>query len=83
MRPEHFALGAAPVFNAAARFALPLAYLEKIGDRGVAFLKVGGGLLAVGADFSTFRPPSVGETVEALFPGDRFSVFDAETAGRI
>jgi multiple sugar transport system ATP-binding protein len=83
MRPEHFALGQAPGFNPAARFALPLAYLEKIGDRGVAFLKVGGGLLAVGVDFSTFRPPSSGQTVEALFPGDRFSVFDAETTARI
>jgi multiple sugar transport system ATP-binding protein len=83
MRPEHFALGQVPGFNAAARFALPLAYVEKIGDRGVVFLKVGGGLLAVGVDFSTFRPPSAGETVEALFPGDRFSVFDAETTARM
>ena len=88
MRPEHFIMGNAapaksPGFNAAAHFALPLAYLEKIGDRGVAFLKVERGLLAVGVDFSTFRPPSRGETVEAFFPGDRFSVFDAETAARI
>jgi multiple sugar transport system ATP-binding protein len=83
MRPEHFALGTASGLDAAARFALPLAYLEKIGDRGVAFLTVAGALLAVGADFSTFRPPAVGETVEALFPGDKFSVFDSETGARI
>jgi multiple sugar transport system ATP-binding protein len=83
MRPEHFALGQAPGFNAAARFALPLAYLEKIGDRGVAFLNVDGDLLAVGVDFSTFRAPRAGETVEALFPGDRFSVFDSTTTVRM
>jgi multiple sugar transport system ATP-binding protein len=83
MRPEHFAVGNAPSFDAAARFALPLASLEKIGDRGVAFLKVEPGLLAVGVDFSTFRPPPVGETVEALFPGDRFSVFDSATGARM
>jgi multiple sugar transport system ATP-binding protein len=83
MRPEHFALGKAPGFEAAARFALPLAYLEKIGDRGVAFLKAGHDLLAVGVDFSTFRPPAVGETVEALFAGDRFAVFDSQTGARL
>jgi multiple sugar transport system ATP-binding protein len=83
MRPEHFAVGRAPGFDAAARFALPLAYLEKIGDRGVAFLKAGHDLLAVGVDFSTFHPPRAGETVEALFAGDRFSVFDSETGARI
>jgi multiple sugar transport system ATP-binding protein len=83
MRPEHFTVGGAPGFDAAARFALPLAYLEKIGDRGVAFLKVEPGLLAVGVDFSTFRPPSTGETIEALFPGDRFSVFDPKTGARL
>jgi multiple sugar transport system ATP-binding protein len=83
MRPEHFAVGEAPGDNPAARFVLPLAYSEKIGDRGVAFLKLGEGLLAVGVDFSRFRPPSAGGTVEAFFPGDRFSVFDAESAARI
>lgn len=88
MRPEHFVLGNAAGFNAAgfnaaARFALPLAYLEKTGDRGIAFLKAGHGLLAAGVDFSTFRSPGAGETVEALFPGDRFSVFDSETGVRI
>jgi ABC-type sugar transport system ATPase subunit len=83
MRPEHFALGKAPGFDVAARFALPLAYLEKIGDRGAMFLKMDRGLLAVHVDFSTFRPPAAGETVEALFPGDRFAVFDSETAARM
>jgi multiple sugar transport system ATP-binding protein len=83
MRPEHFAVGDAPGFDAAARFALPLAYLERVGDRGVAFLTVEPGLLAVGVDFSTFRPPSTGETIQALFPGDRFSVFDAVTGARL
>jgi hypothetical protein len=83
MRPEHFAVGEAPSFNAAARFVLPLAYSEKIGDRGVAFLMLAEGLLAVGVDFSRFRAPSAGGTVEALFPGDKFSVFDSETAARM
>ena len=83
MRPEHFALGQAPGFHAAASFALPLAYVEKIGDRGVAFLKLDHGLLAAGVDFSTFRPPAAGETVELHFPGDRFSIFDSETATRM
>jgi multiple sugar transport system ATP-binding protein len=83
MRPEHFTVGKAPGFDVAARFALPLAYLEKIGDRGVAFLNAGRDLLAVGVDFSTFRPPSAGETVEALFAGDRFAVFDSETGARM
>jgi multiple sugar transport system ATP-binding protein len=83
MRPEHFALGKAPGFNVAARFALPLGYLEKIGDRGVAFLKVDSGLLAAAVDFSAFRPPSAGETVEALFPADKFSVFDSTSAARM
>jgi multiple sugar transport system ATP-binding protein len=83
MRPEHFALGKAPGFDVAARFVLPLAYLEKIGDRGVAFLKLDAGLLAASVDFSTFRPPAAGEMVEALFPGDKFSVFDSATAARM
>lgn len=83
MRPEHFALGPAPGFHAAASFALALAYVEKIGDRGVAFLKVDQGLLAAGVDFSTFRSPAAGETVQAHFPSDRFSIFDSETAARM
>ncbi|HEU4581584.1 MAG TPA: ATP-binding cassette domain-containing protein [Polyangiaceae bacterium] len=83
MRPEHFVVGQAPGLNPAASFALPLAYAEKIGDRGVAFLKLGEGLLAAGGDFSTFRAPAAGETVEAHFPGDRFSIFDSETGARM
>jgi multiple sugar transport system ATP-binding protein len=84
MRPEHFAVGEASGCNAAARFVLPLAYSEKVGDRGVAFLNLNeGNLLAVGVDFSTFRPSSPATMVEALFPDDRFSVFDSETAARM
>jgi multiple sugar transport system ATP-binding protein len=83
MRPEHFALGKEPGFEVAARFALPLAYSEKIGDRGVAFLEAGPDLLAVGVDFSSFRPPRAGETVEAHFPGGKLSVFDSKTGARL
>ena len=83
MRPEHFALGQAPGINAAASFTLPLAYVEKVGDRGVAFLKLDHGLLAAGVDFSTFRLPTAGEPVAAHFPGDRLSIFDSETTVRM
>jgi hypothetical protein len=71
MRPEHFALGTAPGFNAAARFV----YLWH-GDRGrgAAFLKVEGGCLPLEPTFA-FRPPAAKQW--ALFPGDNsFSTRD-------
>ncbi len=83
MRPEHFALGEAPGFDVGGRFALPLQYVEKIGDRGVAFLQAGSEVLAAALDFTSFRPPRVGEMVQAFFPANRLSVFDAETGARL
>jgi multiple sugar transport system ATP-binding protein len=83
MRPEHFAIGKPNGGKPAATFELPLRYSEKTGSDGTAFLAAGDELIAVRVDHSQIGALREGAPVKAIFPSDRFNVFDAETRHRI
>jgi multiple sugar transport system ATP-binding protein len=83
LRPEHFSIGKPNGGEPAAVFDLPLRYSEKTGSDGTAFLAAADDLLAVRVDHSNIGTLRDGATVRAIFPRDRFSIFDAETRHRI
>jgi multiple sugar transport system ATP-binding protein len=84
LRPEHFAIGKPNGSKPAAIFDLPLRYREKTGSDGTAFLAAADDeLLAVHVDHSQIGALRDGASVRAIFPADRFNLFDAETRHRI
>ena len=83
LRPEHFSIGRPNGSKPAATFDLPLRYREKTGSDGTAFLAAADDLLAVHVDHSQIGALREGATVRAIFPADRFNLFDAETRYRI
>jgi multiple sugar transport system ATP-binding protein len=83
MRPEHFAIGKPNGGKPAATFELPLRYSEKTGSDGTAFLAAGDELIAVRVDHSQIGALREGAPVKAIFPSDRFNVFDTETRHRM
>jgi multiple sugar transport system ATP-binding protein len=83
LRPEHFSIGRPNGSKPAATFELPLRYSEKTGSDGTAFLAAADDLIAVRVDHSQIGALREGGTVKAIFPADRFNVFDAETRHRI
>ncbi|MER8378940.1 ABC transporter ATP-binding protein [Mesorhizobium sp. M0142] len=83
LRPEHFSIGRPNGGKPAAIFDLPLRYSEKTGSDGTAFLAAADELLAVHVDHSQIGALRDGASVRAIFPADRFNLFDAETRSRI
>ena len=78
-----FAIGKPNGGKPAATFDLPLRYSEKTGSDGTAFLAAADELLAVRVDHSQIGALREGRAVRAIFPADRFNVFDAETRHRM
>jgi multiple sugar transport system ATP-binding protein len=83
LRPEHFSIGKPNGGKPAATFDLPLRYSEKTGSDGTAFLAAADDLIAVRVDHSQIGALREGANVKAVFPADRFNVFDAETRHRM
>jgi multiple sugar transport system ATP-binding protein len=83
LRPEHFSIGKPNGGKPAASFDLPLRYFEKTGSDGTAFLAAAEELIAVRVDHSGIGGLREGTSVKAIFPSDRFNVFDAETRQRM
>jgi multiple sugar transport system ATP-binding protein len=83
LRPEHFSIGKPNGSLPAAVFDLPLQYSEKTGSDGMAYLAAADDLLTVRVDHSQIGNLRDAATVRAIFPKDRFSIFDAETRQRI
>ena len=83
LRPEHFSVGEPNGSEPAAIFDLPVRYSEKTGSDGTAFLAAADELLAVRVDHSQIGELRRAQPVKAIFPRDRFNVFDAVTGQRM
>ncbi|MCX5477999.1 ABC transporter ATP-binding protein [Kaistia geumhonensis] len=83
LRPEHFAVNGAVREDDAVRLSLPVRYSERTGSDATAFLEAGDQLVAIRIEPSLMAGLRIGDAMNASFPGEKLSVFDARSGLRM
>lgn len=82
MRPEHFHLNA-PLADAALSTTLPVVHVERTGSDAIVSLALAKGRLDARIDPEAAARLKTGDRLRADFPGNKISLFNADTGTRL